>query len=320
MTRILNLLLACILLVLLIFLVFRRPAPRQQVPSVQSSETQATPTPKNISDVTEPFSLSQYSPALKMGPKLEPGGAARDATPAELKAAKIADSSEHTRLQQIRERQAVYVAYGRLLKLLGLKPEEEDILVNLLLDRRSLPGDVNAALPSDTLKSVTDPHQVVRSALKGAEKAIEDDIRQLLGNSFEKFERYEDSLPANLLTIQIQQISAVSGSPLTDTQAERLFTVFQANPSDQKSGIVVPVDIAEGAAFTRDGVHYAMLSPGKWFVDSNGLLSVNYTISDSAWEQASQILSRSQMSALQALMSKQQAERKIAQAFDAIRR
>jgi len=247
-------------------------------------------------------------------------GGIRPATPQELAEERVRNSQEYEQLKVLREKQKFFVGYGRLLKEFNLSSADEEKFLGLLLDRERIPDDINQiSRANDRVLRGPVSLQALRDVTKGTQQAIEAEIQEFLGpERTARFKDYEDNLPANLLVTQIQQASAILGASLSDAQVMSLTKIFSENPvsPEDEHGAIVPVAYSEMAPVSAGGLKFIMLPAKGWFVDTSGLLTVNFALSETARIHASRVLAGHQQIALNAIKDKQQAERMMAAAFN----
>jgi hypothetical protein len=254
------------------------------------------------------------------GPVMVFGTIVRQATEEGRRLALARKSPEFAALQDVRDRREARVLYGRLLRKLELDPAAEEKLIRMLCDRKHVPDDVDIGIQLQR-KALAgqDILQISRDANRAENDRINAEIKELIGaDRFVSYEKYVQHLGAELLTAEIQQLCAVLDDALSPAQAEALANVLVQNPVSPKEAVatVAPVLNREAASIDAGQYKFVMLAPGISFVDSSGVIAVNYPITAAAAAKTGGILSASQQAVLEALRRKQTADQQLAVLFN----
>jgi len=220
----------------------------------------------------------------------------------------LAKSTEAKQLRFAREKVATFVAYERLLAKLQLNQADQEKLLDLLMDKLYMREDLNELMVHRQIPKGGD----WRKDIKNLEQALDGEMQSLLGpEKYAAFRGYEQKLPSNLLTTQLQQLCVISGDSLNDGKADEIAEIFATYPADAEARhpAMLPIAYPDKGQIRTSNLNLKVLGKDAWFVDLNGMLSVNYPVSENARIRTISLLSPKQQSALYALIDKQQSER-----------
>lgn len=198
------------------------------------------------------------------------------------------------------QKAALDTRYGALFRTLNLTPDQAEKLKTLLADRQNAPQDVFAAAREQGLNPRTD-RDAMRKLVEDAQATVNASIKSLLGDAgYEQLTRFEQTMPQRALVNTLQQQLTYSDSPLSSYQAEQLVNILATNNPPAGGG---QVGRGPGGMFSGG-------NPGR----------TGTRISNEVVQQASAVLSTSQLNALQALQKQQQNARQLEQMIREARR
>ena len=195
--------------------------------------------------------------------------------------------------------------YEPLLQRLGVPPERADALATLLLEKQSTAMDILDAARGQGIDFDPAKQNPVQALLKAADAAIDERTRGLLGDdAYQQYRHFEETLPHRATVEQLAGTLALTAQPMSRAQSEQLLEILAANApvatqSTTSAGAPGPM---VGMATTFGG---GMLVAGP--VTTMG----GAPITDGAVNEAREILTPTQLAALQQLQSDQAAARRM---------
>lgn len=225
------------------------------------------------------------------------------------------DDPEMVRLMDIQQKGQLEARYSALFKALDLAPAQREQLKKLLLDQQNLPRDVFAAGKAQGLSN-EDILANLPAMLQKSRADIDSGIHDLLGENYQQYEQYQNTLPQRSLVDQLASRLNSSATPLSGQQMEQLVQILAANapapsPGDANAGAVFGGNMVFHSAVTSGGG--AASAAPVIALPGGGMAGTGAAVSDAAIGQAQGILAPAQLEALQQLQAEQQAAQNLGQ-------
>lgn len=182
--------------------------------------------------------------------------------------------------------------YQALFEQAGFPREQAEALVALLVEKHQVAADVMDSAITQGLLPGPDNHRHLQSLVQSGQDAVEERIRQLLGeNAYGQYQDFERTMPHRSTVEQLANRLAAVGESLSATQAEQLASLLAATAPAGDAGID---DVGPVVTFSSDGGMVA----GHAISVGGGA-----PISEEAVEQAASFLTDAQRRALQQLQA-----------------
>ncbi len=203
---------------------------------------------------------------------------------------------EFAKAWSIEQRAQLDNRYAGLFKQLNLSPTQLDALKNLLVDRQSSAMDVMATAREQGLDPRTD-REAINKLITSAQSDVDQSIKATLGDTaYQQYQNYSATQSQRAVVSQLETRLSYSATPLTSAQSDFLVQAL-ATPTTTNSAAVAPQGFGGGGFGGRGG----NAAP----------------ITDAVIQQAQNVLTPDQVSALKDLQAQQQAQQKIGQLFRA---
>lgn len=207
----------------------------------------------------------------------------------------LMNNPEAQRLASIQQRSTLDARYAALFKKLNLSPQQLEQFKNLLVEKRAAVADVMAAAREQGLNG-RENRDEIRALVQNAQEEIDASIRSTIGESaYSQYEAFEQTQPQRTTVERLEQRLSYTDSPLSSEQSEQLVSLLAATSGETSN----PANRGTRNAAARLGF------PG----GGGG----GAQITDTTIQQASSVLSASQLQALQQVQQEQQAQAQLGQ-------
>lgn len=229
------------------------------------------------------------------------------------------ESPEMRRLMAVGQKGQLDTRYAALFRTLGLPAPQLEKLKQLLIDKQNVALDVMAAARSQGLTG-PDSRGQIQTLMQQANSEMDSSIKGLLGDSgYQQYQQFERTQAQRGVVDQLASRLSYSDSPLTPQQAEQLVQLLAstapAAPTGGGPGGSVTLS-ANTMMFSASvsgpaGASGSGPNPGTMISIMGG--NNGAQITPEAVAQAQNLLTPTQLAALQQLQSEQQAQQQMSQ-------
>jgi len=205
---------------------------------------------------------------------------------------------EFAKAWSIEQRAQLDNRFAALFKQLNLSPSQLEAFKNLLVDRQSSAMDVMATAREQGLDPRTD-REAINKLVASAQADVDQSIKAALGETaYQQYQNYQSTQPQRAVVSQLEQRLSYSATPLTSDQSAFLVQALASTSTADTAAT------GQAAGF------------GGGFGGRGGN-AAGTPITDAVIQQAQNVLTPDQVTALKDLQAQQQAQQKIGQMFRA---
>ena len=186
--------------------------------------------------------------------------------------------------------------FAGLFKQLNLSPAQLEGFKSLLIDRQTSAMDVMSSAREQGLDPRND-RDAINKLVASAQADVDQSIKAALGGTaYQQYQNYQTTQPQRAVVSQVEQRLSYTATPLTSTQSNFLVQALASDPTASTTTATASTGFG-GGNFGRGGGN------------------ASTPITDAVIQQAQNVLTPDQVSALKEVQAQQQAQQKIGEMF-----